>query len=183
MTHPAAGADPAGPAPADLSAGSSVGGSGQRGVRTVLVLAGAAAGGYGLFLLRPQLGATAWWLLAGPVLHDVLVAPLVGLVGLALTRLARGPAARRWLRGGLVVTGTLLLIAVPLVWRPAAAPPNPGLQDRDYPRGLAVWLLALWLGVAAAALLSRRRPRRPRTPPDDHEAGGRDTPGNGRPTS
>ncbi|ASW53907.1 hypothetical protein [Plantactinospora sp. KBS50] len=126
------------------------------------MLAGVAAGGYGLALLRPQFGTAGGWLLAGPVLHDAVLAPLAGLAGLALARLVPRPAVRWWLRGGLVVTGTLLLVALPLVWRPAAAPPNPGLQDRDYLHGLAVWLAALWIGVALAVAVARWPVRRNR---------------------
>jgi len=130
-----------------------------RAVRLLLGVAGLAAAAYGAWLLRPQLPAAAAWLVAGPVLHDAVVAPLVGLTGLALGRLLPR-AARGWVAAGLAVTGTLLLIAIPLVWRPHRAPPNPGLQDRDYVGSLAVWLAALWLGVLLAAIAARYRARR-----------------------
>jgi hypothetical protein len=83
-------------------------------VRALLVVVGLAAIGYGGILLRPQLADTLVWLLAGPLLHDAVVAPLVGLIGLGLARLV---PARRWralLATGLVVSAVLLLIAVPL---------------------------------------------------------------------
>jgi hypothetical protein len=129
----------------------------MRTIRALLVVAGLALAGYGGWLVWPQLEPAAGWLVAGPVLHDALVAPLVGLVGLALARLVRDRIWRRWIGAGLVVTATLLLIAVPLVWRPSPAPPNPGLQDRDYAIGLAIWLAALWIGVLAGGALNRRR--------------------------
>jgi hypothetical protein len=134
-----------------------------RPARLLLAAAGTAAAAYGGWLLLPQLPAAATWLIAGPILHDALVAPLVGITGVVLARAVPGRAGRGWVTAGLAVTATLLLIAVPLVWRPHPAPPNPGLQDRDYVVELAIWLAALWAGVLAGALLTRRRhARRPR---------------------
>jgi hypothetical protein len=129
-------------------------------VRLLIAAAGIGLAGYGGWLLVPQLPAAATWLVAGPVLHDAVVAPLVGLTGLALGRVLPGRAWRRWVAAGLAVTATLLLIAVPLVWRPQPAPPNPGLQDRDYTAGLAAWLAVLWAGVLLGAVTSHLRDRR-----------------------
>jgi hypothetical protein len=131
-----------------------------RAARLLLAAAGVALAAYGAWLLRPQLPYAATWLIAGPVLHDAVVAPLVGLAGLALGRLLPGTVWRRWVGAGLAVTGTLLLIAVPLIWRPHRAPPNPGLQDRDYATGLAIWLAVLWVGVLLGALVDRWRANR-----------------------
>jgi len=129
-------------------------------MRRLLVLAGTgvmAYGGWLLWGLRRDWPSLAAWLLGGPVLHDLLVAPAVGATGLLLARLLCASRARAAVAAGLAVTGTLLLIAVPLTWRPAAAPPNPGLQDRDYVVGLGVFLAAVWLAVAAVAVRPRRR--------------------------
>ncbi|MDQ7911241.1 hypothetical protein RB614_42805 [Phytohabitans sp. ZYX-F-186] len=134
----------------------------MRTARTLLAATGAGLAGYGAWLLWPRL-PTAWtWLVAGPLLHDLVVAPLVLLTGLAARRLVRHPTYRTWLVRALTVSAILLLIAVPLVWRPRPAPPNPGLQDRDYATGLAIWLAALWLGALLGALAARRRDRRRR---------------------
>jgi hypothetical protein len=121
----------------------------SRTVRLLLILSGVGTAAYGGRLLLPQLPETLPWLLAGPLLHDLLLAPLVGLIGLALSRLLTDRVTAGWIRAALLATAVLLLIAVPLVWRPAPAPPNPGLQDRNYLLGLAVWLAALWVPVAA----------------------------------
>lgn len=116
----------------------------------LLVGVGAALAAYGGWLLWPLLPAAAVWLVAGPLVHDVVVAPVVGLAGLLLARLVRDRAVR-WLLGvGLAMTATLLLIAVPLIWRPHPAAPNPGLQDRDYVSGLLWWLGVLWTTVLIA---------------------------------
>ena len=85
----------------------------------------------------PQIIEFGAWFLAGPILHDALLAPLVGVVGLAL----KGPV-----KAGAVVSGILVLIAVPLLWQPHV-PVNPGLHDRDYWLGLAISLAVVWLVV------------------------------------
>ncbi|MFD0822449.1 hypothetical protein ACFQ0D_29955 [Micromonospora zhanjiangensis] len=128
----------------------------MRAVRVVLVLLGAAVAGYGLLLARPELPAMAGWLVAGPVLHDLLVAPLVGFVGLALSRL---PVRRwrGWLALALAATGTSLPLAVPLLWRPVPAPVNPGLHDRDYRLALLIWLAAIWAGALLGGLVTAVR--------------------------
>lgn len=125
----------------------------MRTVRLLLVALGAAAAAYGGWLLLPQLGTTLPWLIGGPVLHDVLVAPLVGLVGLVLGRLVTNRLRRAWITAGLLASATLLLIAVPLLWRPPSAPPNPGLPDRDYPLGLATGLTVIWAVIAVVLVV------------------------------
>lgn len=125
-------------------------------VRALLAAAGAGLAGYGGWLLWPQLPAAWAWLLGGPVLHDLFVAPAVLLVGLATRRLIRRSAVRTWVLRALAVSAVLVLIAVPLAWRPHPAPPNPGLQERDYATGLGVFLAILWT-VALLAVLAHLR--------------------------
>ncbi|MDG4782194.1 hypothetical protein O7614_21265 [Micromonospora sp. WMMD961] len=139
----------------------------MRAVRLLLLVLGVAAAAYGGWLLRPQLGSTLPWLIGGPVLHDLLVAPLVGLVGLTLGRLVTNRRRRAWITAGLLASATMLLIAVPLLWRPPSAPPNPGLPDRDYPLGLATGLAVLWAVIVIVLVVDaivRRRDRRPEHP-------------------
>ncbi|MGX7672891.1 hypothetical protein [Plantactinospora sp. DSM 117369] len=143
------------PAP-DGGADGRTGGTGV--VRIALVGLGTAVAAYGGSLM-PRPGPVLPWLVAGPLLHDVLVAPLIGLVGLVLGRLVTDRTARTWIGAGLTVTATLLLIAVPLLWRPAPAPPNPGLQDRNYLVQLTVWLAVLWAGLAIGYRIRRRATR------------------------
>jgi hypothetical protein len=137
-----------------------------RTVRLLLLALGVATTAYGGWLLVPQLGSTLPWLVGGPLLHDVLVAPLVGLVGLVLGRVVTNRLRLAWITAGLMASATLLLIAVPLLWRPASAPPNPGLPDRDYPLGLAAGLAVLWAAIVVVLLVAtivgpRLRHRRP----------------------
>jgi hypothetical protein len=144
--------------------------TGQGTVRALLIGAGVGIAAYGGWLLRPNFVAAAEWLLAGPILHDAVVAPVVGLVGLALTRLLPTRTAatriwRWWIAAGLAVTGTLLLIALPLTLRPHPAAANPGLEDRDYMAGLAVWLAVFWAALLLGAFIATRRLTAHRHPP------------------
>ncbi|MET8359508.1 hypothetical protein [Micromonospora sp. NPDC005171] len=132
----------------------------MRTVRRLLLVVGVAFTAYGGWLLLPQLGTTVPWLIGGPVLHDLLVAPLVGLVGLALGRLVTNRARRAWITAGLLASATLLLIAVPLLWRPPSAPPNPGLPDRNYPLGLAVALAVVWAAIVIVLVVATAVDRR-----------------------
>jgi hypothetical protein len=133
-----------------------------RTARALLILLGAAGSVYGGWLLRPNLATTWAWLLGGPILHDAVVAPLFGLAGLVLLRALPGRAVRWWVAAGLAVTATVLLVAVPLLWRPHRAPHFPGLHDRDYFPGLAVWLGAFWAAVLLGAALTAARHHRRR---------------------
>jgi hypothetical protein len=138
--------------------------------RIAVGTAGAALGAYGAVLLWRQVHWTSGWLtntgaylFGGPVLHDAVLAPLVAVVGLAIAKVV--PASwRATLATGLIATGVLVLISVPLLWRPHPAQPNPGLQDRPYLPGLLIFLAALWLGLVLTRLLREHLPGRRRPP-------------------
>jgi hypothetical protein len=117
--------------------------------RLLLGTAGVAMAVWGALLAIqvPQIVEFGAWFLAGPILHDALLAPLVGMVGLAL----KGPV-----KAGAVVSGVLVLIAVPLLWQPHV-PVNPGLHDRDYLLGLAISLGVVWLAVLGFEGLKKAR--------------------------
>nr|WP_042190417.1 hypothetical protein [Kibdelosporangium sp. MJ126-NF4]CEL19327.1 hypothetical protein [Kibdelosporangium sp. MJ126-NF4]CTQ94874.1 hypothetical protein [Kibdelosporangium sp. MJ126-NF4] len=97
----------------------------------------------------PQIVEFGAWFLAGPILHDFVLAPVVGLAGLAL----RGPV-----KTGTVVSGILVLLAIPLLWQ-AQVPTNPGLHDRNYWLGLAISLGVVWLLVLGSVVWKRLRQR------------------------
>ena len=132
-------------------------------MRILIALAGLALLGYGA-VLAWDFGTSRTvnaveglaWFVGGPLVHDGLVAPVVGIVGLALTRWL----ARPWrtpVTVGLVLTAVLTLLAIPLLWRPFGVPRNPGLHDGDYGTGLAVALGVVWLAVVLAGLAQWRR--------------------------
>lgn len=122
--------------------------------RIALGLVGLAVAVWGVVLLldAPQVLIEAGtWFVAGPIIHDAVLAPLVAALGYVF----RGPA-----KVGAVVSGVLLLIAVPLLWT-RYQPVNPGLHDRDYPLGLAISLGVVW--VVVLIVVGVRKIQRSRT--------------------
>ena len=123
---------------------------------------GGLVGVYGAFLLltrqdTDQLVSAAIWLASGVVLHDFVLVPLTLLLGLALTRLlpanVRAPVA-----GGLVVLGTVTLMAVPVLGGWGANADNPTILDRSYTAG---WLVVTGVTILVVLLtVVRRRGRR-----------------------
>lgn len=120
-------------------------------MRTVRVILSVAAAGLlvtGVVLfLSTRAGTTGpalLWLVCAVLLHDLLLAPLVLLCGLAL----RGSALRGVWRGALITAGCLTLVALPTMLY-AGPPDNPSVLPLDYPRN---WLLAM-AGTALAVLL------------------------------
>ena len=119
-------------------------------MRTRLLLGalGVAVATYGGWLLLQEdlsdLVDTTVWLAGGVVLHDFVLVPLTLLLGLALVRLL--PAnLRAPVVGGLVVLGTVTLMAVPVLGGWGANADNPTILDRNYPVG--------WLVVAGVTML------------------------------
>jgi hypothetical protein len=103
----------------------------------------------------------AAWFIGGPIVHDGVIAPVVGLTGLLLTRIVP-PPWRTPVAVGAVLTGVLTLVAIPLLWRPFGTAVNPGLHDRNYGAGLAIALGAVWLAVVVAGLTRQLRTSRVR---------------------
>ncbi|WP_158842502.1 hypothetical protein [Saccharothrix deserti] len=129
-------------------------------MRWVIGALGVVMGAWGAFLLLPLVDVNlGLWFAGGPVVHDVLLAPFLGGLGLLIARWVPEPWRAPVQVGG-ILTGVLGLLAVPLLWRPFAGPPNPGLNDRDYLVGLLVAVGVIWLGVSAAALTGQARRRR-----------------------
>lgn len=118
------------------------------GGRLVLGAVGLAAMGLGASLLVDT--GSVWdvvvWLAGAVLLHDLVAAPFVLLVGLAVARVA--VRARGLVRGALVVAGGVTLVALPVLLAPPR-PARPTVLPLDYPRN---WLL-LMAAVALAALL------------------------------
>ncbi|GLV86011.1 hypothetical protein Slala03_57000 [Streptomyces lavendulae subsp. lavendulae] len=116
------------------------------GFRYVLGGFGAACAAWGGWLLfsQPEPWRIAVWLGGAVVVHDGLVAPLV--MALAVLVALAGLRLRGAVRAALTVAGSLTVIALPPLLRPAGVA-NPTVLPLDYPRN---WLLAM----AAIALLT-----------------------------
>ena len=134
-------------------------------VRLVTGLFGLALLGTGVSLLlevRDLTGVVVW--LGGAVLlHDVLIAPSVLLIGMFAVR----GAARGTLRGGLLVAGALTVVALPPLLRPGPRG-NPSVLPLDYSRN---WLLTLLIVAAVSAVLVLARTVRRRQGPRRRGAG------------
>ena len=93
------------------------------------------------------------------MLHDAVLAPLtiVAWCVLAAGAARRGPAGagRRWAPS---CSGTVTLVAVPVLGRFGARPDNPTLLDRNYSLGWLVLAALIVVVVAVAAIVGRAGP-------------------------
>lgn len=130
-------------------------------LRWTFALAGIAALGWGAWLAwefaaRADSIQAALWLVGGPVVHDALVAPVVGVAGLVLARFVpvvwRAPVAV-----GAVLSAVLGLLALPVLWRPYFVATNPGLHDANYVLGLSIALGVVWVGVTLGGAIRHIR--------------------------
>jgi hypothetical protein len=125
-----------------------------------LAALGLGAGLYGVWSLR-EVDLGDWWSLlaflgGGVLVHDVVLAPVVVVLGVLAARLA--PAAwRAPMAVGLVVWGSLTIMAIPVLGRFGALADNPTLLDRPY---LASWAIGTALVAVAVALTGVVRARR-----------------------
>src|SRR5262249_61610292 len=102
-------------------------------MRAALVATGALIIGWGGWPLWPHLtpavSVAGWWL-AGPVVHDLLLAPAVGLLGVIVT----AAVPPRWRVPGAArpgVSGVAVLLSLARLLRAAAGPPDSGPGQRD----------------------------------------------------
>jgi len=101
----------------------------------------------------------AFWLGAGLVAHDAMVAPATA--GLSKLAADRWPAhGRRVLVIATVTIGPLTLIALPLIQQQGAVPGTPTLLGRNYLAGWAAACLLVLIGAAVAEVVSRVRAKR-----------------------
>jgi len=136
----------------------------MRAVRVIALALGVAGATYGLWLVLGlglgQVAEVLGWVVAGIVVHDGFVAPVVVVIGVAVA--VRAPTWRVPLLWTVVVLGPLTLVAVPVLGRFGARPDNPTLLDRPYWLGYAavVVLVVGAIGVTPRALASTHaRPR------------------------
>lgn len=103
----------------------------------------------------------AKFVVAGALLHDLVVAPLVLVAAVGLARVV--PArARSTVQAALVVTGVLALFSYPLVRAFGRATRNPTSLPHNYALNLLIVLGAVW-AVAAVAVIMRLRTPQPGT--------------------
>ena len=127
-------------------------------MRWVIGVVGLAMLGYGALLAvdtKPVL-ETGFWFVGGTVLHDAVIAPVVGVVGWLVVRVV--PAAwRAPVAIGAALTGVLALLTLPELVRRYPAPVNPGLHERNYLPALGISLAVVWVLVLAAGIVRSAR--------------------------
>jgi hypothetical protein len=132
--------------------------------RRVLAGLGVLLATYGGWLLvsrqdLDQILAAGEWLVAGVLLHDAVLAPVALGAWVLVARLA-GPSWRAPTAVGLVVLGSVTLLAVPVLGRFGARADNPTLLDRHYGLGWLALAGLVVLAVATAGLVRSRHAAR-----------------------
>ncbi|MEO6510559.1 MAG: hypothetical protein ABIO16_06185 [Nocardioides sp.] len=125
--------------------------------RLLIGAIGVAGAAYGAWLLLQQdYLSTAVWLAVGVVLHDFVLVPLTLGLGWVAVRVVP-PGWRSPLAVGLLVLGSVTLMAVPVLGGWGANTDNATILDRHYVTGWLVVATLVLAGVVAGAVLSRRR--------------------------
>jgi hypothetical protein len=138
-----------------------------------LGILGWAAIGYATWGVIVHPGATdppnfAVWFLGAAVVHDLVVAPVVLVVGLALVRtVRRGRAA---LQVAIICSATLCLFSLPVLLGLGGLRDNATLLPRNETLGLVAALAVVW-ATTAAVVLGRRRSANRRSPPGREASG------------
>jgi hypothetical protein len=132
-------------------------------VRSRLLVGGVGmvAGLFGAYLLLTrqdvgQLRSAAFWLVSGVVLHDFVLAPAV-LVVVALGGRWVPASFRAATTAGLVVLGTVTVLAIPVLGRFGERPDNHTLLNRHYTIGWLALAGLVLVTVAVGGLAHRRR--------------------------
>lgn len=97
----------------------------------------------------------ARFVVGGALLHDLLVAPLVILAGVAVAR-AVPRRARAAVQAALAVSGIVALFSYPLVRGYGLAANNPTSLPHDYGRNLLIVLGVVWAAAGIAVAIHRR---------------------------
>ena len=98
----------------------------------------------------------ARFVVGGALLHDLLVAPVVILLGVLLARAVPG-RARAVVQAALVISGVLALFSYPLVRAYGLAANNPTSLPRNYALNLTIVLGVVWAVAAAMVFRKLRR--------------------------
>lgn len=100
----------------------------------------------------------ARWVVGGALVHDLVVLPLVALVGWTARRVTPVVAwpAVRW---ALATSAVIAVVAWPFVRGYGRRAANPSLLPRDYALGTALAVLTVWVAALVWVLVARRRSR------------------------
>ncbi|MCU1689133.1 MAG: hypothetical protein JWN20_1061 [Jatrophihabitantaceae bacterium] len=95
----------------------------------------------------------AIWLGGSAVVNDAVLVPLVGIVGLIVTRTVPG-GARPYVQGGLIAAALSTVIAIPLIYRRDTQPDSKALEQQNYLGNLAIIIAAIVVVTTALIIVS-----------------------------
>jgi type IV secretory pathway VirB3-like protein len=144
--------------------------------RIILAISGIVLALFGAFRLFTEvpfrsLVFIAVWMLAALMIHDGILSPLVVTVGWLLRRLVPD-RARRFAQVGLIVSGLVTVIALPMIYLRGSQPAVKAILLRNYGANLTliIGIVAVVTLALYAVRVARDRPRgadpeqRPHTP-------------------
>jgi hypothetical protein len=97
------------------------------------------------------------WVIGGALVHDLLWLPLVALVWVLLSRVARGGRLPRAVAWALATSAVLVAVAWPFVRGYGRQQGNPSLLPRNYAAGLVAYLAVIWVVALVIAVAGARR--------------------------
>jgi hypothetical protein len=126
-----------------------------------------AYGAYGLVVHTSMsaLHQVVNWVVGADLIHDLVVAPIVCIIGLAALRLT--PQVWRWpLRAGLVTSALVVAVAYPALrgFGRHRAPNNRSILPLDYPTAVATVLGVVWTLVIIWGVVATRQANMTRQP-------------------
>jgi len=131
--------------------------------RIIMAVLGVAFLGIGAYALLSQVALDTLpnlilWLVGGLVVHDAILAPIVAVIGLFLSK-SLPDGIRQIVQGGLIVAGVVALIALPVVIGGGKTETNPSLLPLDYSRNLIIVLIIIGAITGLFVLLRLLRHR------------------------
>ncbi len=111
----------------------------------------------------------ATFVVGGVLLHDLAWVPLLLVTGVTVARAVPGPV-RAIVQAALIVSGTLVVFAYPLVRDYASILNNPSSLPHNYTANLAIILGTVW-AIAGVATIVRLRQRPTEGGPGSNQSG------------
>lgn len=103
---------------------------------------------------RGLISATKWFI-GGALTHDILLAPVVTAIGVAVIRWVPG-RIRPYVQAGLFITAALTLVALPFLSGRGYRRTNPSALPLDYGRGYGIAVAIVWLAITIIAFARSR---------------------------
>jgi len=145
----------------------------MRGIRVALILLGAALLAWGAYVMFDTVRATripgvALWVIAAIILHDAILAPIVFMLGVVISRAGHrfGGTVVVVIEGFVVVGSIMALIVVPAMIATNYKPDNPTVLPLNYGFNLAVFFVVLAVVAAGLSVWLYSRTKRTNERPD-----------------